>query len=514
MKTPKYILLILLLAVLGGQIASAAEFKLASVFNDHAVLQRDAPVPVWGWAEAGAEVAVEFAGQKKTAIADANGKWLVKLDALKASAEPCTLTVTEAKATSPILVNDILVGEVWLGSGQSNMAMVVDMAKDGAKERRAANLPLVRMYKMPAASAETAQPDSTGAWVVCAPDTVGTFSATLFFFGREIHQALGVPVGLISSSVGGSPIEAWIAPEAQHKSKELTPYFDVREQAREAALSPEAVKPYEHALARWEIAAQKARSENQPVPRKPRSPTVAQARRDRNAVIGGFFNGMIAPLIPYAIRGSIWYQGEGNTQPAKAVFYQFQLPLLVNDWRARWGYDFPFAWVQLPNFRGEGDGWSMIREAMLKTLVLPKTGMSVNIDIGEENNIHPKNKQEIGRRLSLWALGDVYEQKVAAISGPLPAGHKIRDGKMVLSFSHADGGLVAKDGGLKGFVIAGDDKKWQPAQAHIEGSKVIVFSSDVKQPVAVRYAWENFPDCNLYNAAGLPASPFRTDDWK
>ncbi len=514
MKTPRLILFTFMLALFGGQITSAAEFKLARVFCDHAVLQRDAPVPVWGWAEAGTEVAVEFAGQKKTATADANGKWLVKLDALKASAEPRTLTVTAAKVTSPILIKDILVGEVWLGSGQSNMAMVVDAAKDAPKERSAANLPLIRMYKMPAASAETAQPDSTGEWVVCAPDTVGAFSATLFFFGREIHQALGVPVGLISSSVGGSPIEAWIAPEAQHAAKELTSYFDVREQAREAALSPEAVKSYEHALARWEIVAQKARAENKPVPRKPRSPDSAQARRDRNAVVGGFFNGMIAPLIPYAIRGSIWYQGEGNALPAKAAFYQYQLPLLVNDWRARWGVEFPFAWVQLPNFKGEDDGWSMIREAMLKTLALPKTGMSINIDIGEENNIHPKNKQEIGRRLSLWALGDVYAQKVAATSGPLPADHEIRDGKMVLSFSHTDGGLVAKGGELKGFVIAGDDKKWQPARAHIEGSKVIVSSSDVKQPVAVRYAWKNFPDCNLYNAAGLPASPFRTDDWK
>ena len=228
--------------------------------------------------------------------------------------------------------------------------------------------------------------------------------------------------------------------------------------------------------------------------------------------VGGLFNGKIAPLIPYAIRGAIWYQGEANTHGFKAQFYQYQLPLLVSDWRTRWGSEFPFAWVQLPNFTAD-EGWCLVREAMLKSLKVPNTGMAVAIDIGEPKNIHPKNKQEVGRRLGMWALGAVYGKNVAT-SSPLPAEHAASGHEMVVTFSHADGGLVAKGGALKGFVIAGADHQWKPAQARIEGNRVIVSSPDVPQPVAVRYAWADNPDCNLYTAAGLPASPFRTDDGK
>ena len=486
----------------------AAELKLASVFTDHAVLQRDVEVPVWGWADAGTEVTVTFAGQHKTVTADASGKWMVKLDALPASTESRTLTVTATASKTTLVLKDILVGEVWLGSGQSNMALMVRSANDYEGEQKTAQLPGIRMYKEESSSAKTPQNNGKGQWLVCTPDTVGGFSAVLFFFGREIHKTLGVPVGLINSSVGGTPIDAWTASEAQQASKELAPLLAARATAKP---SEDTAKQYERALAHWQQAAKKARAEHQTVPRKPRDPAATLARK---ADVGGLFNGKIAPLIPYAIRGAIWYQGEANSMPEKAPYYQYQLPLLITDWRARWGYDFPFAWAQLPNFRAEGRDWPTVREAMLKTLVLPKTGMGINIDIGEEANIHPKNKQEAGRRLSLWALGTVYGQKVPATSGPLPAGHEIRDGEVVLRFTHTDGGLIAKGGELKGFVMAGADKTWKPAQARIEGDKVIVFSPDIKQPVAVRYAWENFPTCNLYNGAGLPASPFRTDDWK
>jgi sialate O-acetylesterase len=209
----------------------------------------------------------------------------------------------------------------------------------------------------------------------------------------------------------------------------------------------------------------------------------------------------------------MWYQGEANSHPGKGLLYQYQLPLLVNDWRMRWGEEFPFAWVQLPNFTREGDGWPLVREGMLKTLKLLRTGMAITIDIGDPQNIHPQNKQDVGKRLALWALGDVYGRKVVSTSGPLPAGHEVRGSEIVLSFKHADAGLKAKEGALKGFVIAGEDKKWMPAQAVIEGDKIIVSSGDVKKPLAVRYAWSGNPDCNLYNGAVLPASPFRTDDW-
>ena len=505
--------LLLLAALLASAAAlQATELKFAAVFTDHAVLQREAAVPVWGWADAGVEVKVEFAGQTKTAKADASGKWMVKLDPLKTSAEPQKLTVTTGK--SSVVLNDILVGEVWLGSGQSNMALQVSGAKDFEQEKTAANLPLVRVFKEESTAADSAQADGKGSWKVCAPGTVGEFSATLFFFGREIHKMLGVPVGLINSSVGGTPIELWISPEAQHASETLKPFFAALkdENKKAAAALVEAKQKYDRALANWEAAAKKAKAEGKPVPRKPRNPTATAARKGDT---GGLFNGKIAPLIPYAIRGAIWYQGEANTRQPKPPFYQDQLPLLVKDWRARWGYDFPFGWAQLPNFACESDrDWPTIREAELKALALPKTGMGINIDIGEAKNIHPKNKQEVGRRLSLWALGTVYGQKVPATSGPLPAGSKVNGGEVELSFTHTDGGLVAKDGDLKGFVVAGADKAWKPATARIAGEKVIVSSAEVKAPVAVRYAWENWPTCNLYNGAGLPASPFRTDDWK
>ena len=267
---------------------------------------------------------------------------------------------------------------------------------------------------------------------------------------------------------------------------------------------------YEKALARWKTMAAKTKADGKQAPRRPRDPAVTQKR---GGGAGGLFNGKIAPLIPYALRGVIWYQGEANTRPGKSARYQFQLPALVGDWRARWGEEFPFAWVQLPNITRAGEGWPLVREAMLKTLRLPKTGMAITIDIGDPGNVHPTNKQDVGRRLSLWALGTVYGQKVTATSGPLPAGQKVRGGEIAVTFSHADGGLVAKGGALQGFVIAGGDKQWTPAAARVEGDKVIVSSADVAKPVAVRYAWADNPQCNLYNGAGLPASPFRTDEW-
>ena len=254
-----------------------------------------------------------------------------------------------------------------------------------------------------------------------------------------------------------------------------------------------------------------AAAEKQKNAKKTAKATKATAPR---STTGGLFNGKIAPLIPYAIRGALWYQGEANTTPAKASLYEHQLALLVRDWRTRWGTELPFAWVQLPNFLGAGRDWPIVREAMLKTLALPKTGMAITIDVGEANDIHPKDKQTVGHRLAQWALGSVYAQKVAATSGPLPAGHEIRGREMILRFRHTEGGLVAQGGPLTGFVVAGADRKWAPAQARLVGNTVVISAPEVPAPVAARYAWENFPTCNLYNGAGLPASPFRTDDWK
>jgi sialate O-acetylesterase len=369
----------------------------------------------------------------------------------------------------------VLVGEVWLGSGQSNMAMRVSGANNFKNEQTTANLPMIRTFNEGSNASAKENADSKGKWTVCSPETVGSYSATLYFFGRELHRELKVPVGLINSSVGGTPIESWIAADAQKTIR-----------GKAAATKP---KP-------------SGNQGSRPAAAEPKNP------------IGGLFNGKIAPLVPYSLRGFLWYQGEANTHPGKGTLYQKQLPLLVSDWRKCWKEDLPFAWVQLPNFNRPGEDWSLVREAMLKTLQLPKTGMAITVDIGDAKNIHPKNKQEVGRRLSLWALGTVYGIKVPSTSGPLPASHEIKDNTVAITFKHADGGLVAKGGELTGFLIAGEDRKWKSGLAVIDGDKVVISSNEVNKPTAVRYAWASVAICNLYNGAGLPASPFRTDAWK
>ncbi|HEY5311990.1 MAG TPA: sialate O-acetylesterase [Pirellulales bacterium] len=491
-----------------GAAAARADVKLPGIFSDHMVLQASAAVPVWGWAEPGENVAVSVAGQSLACQADKDGKWIVKLNQLKPTAEPQTLTV---KGKNTVIVSDVLVGEVWLASGQSNMAFLVNRGLNAEEEKSAAHYPGLRMFTVTRSPQRTPQADCSGRWEVCGPETVGNFSAVAYFFGRDLHQRLGIPVGVINSSYGGTDIAAWTSQEAQSKSPELQGQID-KWLSSDAAYDPAQAKAtYEKQLAAWKTKVRQAKAAGKPAPRKPRQQ--AQPARDPNFPTN-LYNGMIAPLIPYSLRGAIWYQGEHNTSRLElAELYGQQLPLLVEDWRSRWGSDFPFAWVQLPNLDRK-DFRPLVRDAMLQSLRVKNTGMAVTIDIGEPGDNHPKNKQEVGRRLALWALGTVYGQKVPATSGPLPAGHKTRGSEVVLSFTHTDGGLVAKGGELRGFQIAGADKVWKPAQAKIDGADVIVGNPDVKQPVAVRYAWAGNPDCNLYNGAGLPASPFRTDDWK
>ncbi|MFY8229844.1 MAG: sialate O-acetylesterase [Opitutales bacterium] len=492
-----------------GALASAAELRLPAVFSDHMVLQRDKAVAVWGWADAAEEVTIEFAGQKKAAKADASGQWSLRLDPLTASAESRRLTAT-GKDGRKAEVSDVLVGDVWLGSGQSNMAMTVNRAKDFEQEKTASTFPLIRHFKEESAGAATAQTQSKGKWLACTPDNVGAFSATLYFFGREIHREVGVPIGLINSSVGGTPIESWIAPEVQETKPELSAAL----KAQSAALpkiDPEKAKAdYAVELKKFKAAKAKAVAEGTKAPRPPRN---AAEVSERKGSYGQLFNGKVAPLVPYTLKGMLWYQGEANSSDTRAPLYVHQLSALVTDWRARWGEELPFAWVQLPNFSRPGEGWPLMRESMLKTLSLPKTGMAVTIDIGEAKDIHPKNKQEVGRRLSLWALGNVYGRKVAAASGPLPAGHEIKGAEVVVTLTHAEG-LKTRDGApVKGFQLAGTDKQWKPAAARIDGAKLVVTSAEVAAPVALRYAWLDFPETNLVNSADLPASPFRTDDW-
>jgi len=459
----------------------ASDLKLANVFSDHMVLQREKPVRVWGWDTPGTKVTVEFDGQTQDATADKTGRWEAKLDPMDANARSQTLTVREANGKAHVSVGDVLIGEVWLGSGQSNMEFMLKGARNADKDIPAANFPTIREFDEKSDAALTPQPDSKGVWMVCSPQTAGGFGAVMFYFAVDIQKALGgVPVGILRSAVGSTPIEAWIDADAMAKIPEL-------KAAQDAAVKTRAAET---------------------------GPLNTSEQRTGKAEGGGLFDAKIYPLIPYAMRGMIWYQGENNTNATDtAQRYATLLPLLVKDWRERWHDDFAAAWVQLPNFVRPGDGWSLVREAELKSLSVPHTGMAITIDIGQSDLIHPKDKDDVGMRLAWWALGDVYGMKVPATSGPLPDKHEVKGAAMEISFSHANGGLVAKGGDLTGFVIAGDDKVWHPAIAKIDGDKVMVSSPDVPKPVAVRYAWDSNPTCNLFNGVGLPASPFRTDDW-
>lgn len=511
----KKFLLCSTLALLFAAAPLRADVTLPAIFSDHMVLQSDVAVPVWGWAEPGEQVTVSIAGQTQTATADAQGAWRLKLAPLKAG-EALTLKVT---GKNTLTVQDVVAGEVWLCSGQSNMAMTVNRAKNFEAEQKAATLPLIRQFREQSEPAATPQAKGKGRWELCSPDTVGSFSATAYFFGLNLYKTLNVPVGLINSSVGGTPVEAWTSLDAQKSVAELKPLFDSWDKNAATWDPVKAQAVYEKQLAAFKAAAAKAKADNKVArgrpPRRPGDPRIAGKHP------GNLFNGKISPWIPYAIRGAIWYQGEANARNVESgQLYGLQLATLIKDWRARWGEgDFPFAWVQLPNFKApqkeavEDDGWPRVREGMLQTLALPNTGMAIAMGAGEAGNIHPQDKQAVGHRLACWALADVYKKPGVASSGPLPAGHELKGNTIVVTFSHADGGLQAKDGELKGFAIAGADKKWVRATAQISGATVTVSNPEVQAPQAVRYAWANNPDCNLQNGAGLPASPFRTDSW-
>ena len=508
MRTPRF--LPILLAVLAGcSTLFAASFRLAAPISDHMVLQREKPVAVWGWADAGEAVTVTFAGQSKSATAGADGKWTLKLDALPASTDPRTLTVT-GKDGHKLEVKDVLVGEVWLGSGQSNMAMTVAGCYRFDQEKAAAKFPLIRHYRESSTHATEPQAEGKGAWQECTPENVGGFSAVLYFFGREIHREVGVPVGLVNTSVGGTPIESWVAAATQSSDPETKANFDNQMKNYLAFDEAKAPELFQKQMATWKAAVAKAKAEGKtfvtPAPKDP------LAMRRFKGGPAGLYNGKVANLAPYTLRGMLWYQGEGNA--GNPGLYEKQLSQLVTSWRALWQDEVPFAWVQLPNYRdSDSESWPRVRESMMKVLALPKTGMAITIDIGDPKDIHPKNKQDVGKRLSFWALETVYGRKVAASSGPLPAGSKVEGASIRVSLKHADG-LKTRDGAApRGLLIAGADKAWKKASGRIEGSDLIVSSPEVAAPVAVRYAWAENPDCNLVNGADLPATSFRTDDW-
>jgi sialate O-acetylesterase len=485
-----------------------AELKLASPFTAHMVLQREMKVPVWGTAEVNEKVTVEFAGQKKSVTAGTDGKWRVDLDSLAVSEEGRTLTVSGSRTAQPVKLDDVLVGEVWLASGQSNMEFTMSKkiksfagVTNEEQEIAAANYPTIRMFTGAGTKTYSPQSSVAGEWQVCRPETAPAFSAVGYFFARDLQKEIKVPVGIVTLAFGASTAEAWIRRETLAADPQLKPFLDRFDAAVEAFRTnpPPAAAPDDASATN---AAPGARRRGN----RSRDPVQDQ----HNATV--LFNGMIAPVAPFAMRGAIWYQGESIVGGAagRALYPRVQ-ETLIRDWRALWGEgDFPFYIVQLAGQEAESNSpW--VREAQATVLALPHTGMAVTTDIGEAKNVHPRNKQDVGDRLARIALAGTYGRKLES-SGPMYESMRVEGDTIRVRFSHLGGGLVARGGTLRWFVIAGADMKFVAANARIDGDTVIVSNPNVTAPVAVRYAWVNFPDgCNLYNAAGLPAPQFRSD---
>lgn len=503
-QTASNILFLALLLVSPG--SALAELKLPALISDGMVLQRDKEVVIWGWAEPGELISVNGSWQNKEMIAtaDMDGEWTLKMDPHEAGG-PYELTINGERK---ITIKNIMFGEVWVCSGQSNMEWIVANSADAEKEIAAADYPNIRMFTVVKRVAEEPQADCQGKWDVCNSQTVPKFSAVGYYFGRELHKELQVPIGLIHTSWGGTPAEAWTKREVVKKLPECAEIFQRYDEA--AKQVQQIQKEYEEKLEQWK---QSADSEGKEAPQKPEIPM----RLRYPMVAFSLYNAMISPLLNYRIQGAIWYQGEANAD--RAYQYRKLFPAMIQNWREDWKQgDFPFIFVQLANFMAikpepADSAWAELREAQLQTLELPNTGMAVIIDIGEAKNIHPKNKQDVGRRLALWALANTYGKELV-YSGPIYKSMKIEGNKIILQFEHVGGGLTA--GGnepLKGFAVAGEDRKFVWADAEIVGNTVVVSSENVSAPVAVRYAWADNPQCNFYNKEGLPASPFRTDDW-
>jgi sialate O-acetylesterase len=647
---------VLPLLILVFACAVRAEVRLPAIIGDNMVLQQGTKVRIWGNAKAGERVIVTFQNKSTETVADAQGYWQVFIGPLK-SGGPAELTV---KGDNTVTIKNVLVGEVWLCSGQSNMEWPLANTIGATETLAQANYPEIRMFRVEHNTSAEPLKDLEGHWIVTTPDEAAHFTAVGYFFGRELYQRLKVPIGLINSSWGGTPAEAWTSHDALVSSPELKPILDRYESSLN--MLPQAKEAYAHALAQWEEknlyidAGNKGEAlgyadpststadwskmdlpqqfetagllidgavwfrrvlelpeswagkdlvlnltpiddqdvtyfngkkvgsigretpNSYMVPRKYVVPgsvvhggrNVIAVRVFDSAGEGGFsrggamsigpnegdvislrgaweykvelalepkhpdwgsrpeavgvsnqnnpsvlYNAMIAPIVPFAIRGAIWYQGESNA--GRAYQYRTLFPIMIRDWRSAWGHEFPFYFVQLANWhanKAEPDesDWAELREAQTMTLREPQTGMAVTIDIGDENDIHPRNKLDVGRRLAAWALADTYGQKVVP-SGPLFDRFTIEGDKVRIRFKHG-GGLKTSDGGaVKGFAIADEDRRFVWADARIDGDSVIVSSPKVLKPVAVRYAWADNPIANLYNAAALPASPFRTDAW-
>ncbi len=478
-----------------------AEVKLPAIISDHMLLQQQMPVRIWGKASPGEKIALEINGQRASAVADGAGAWEAFLPPMSAGG-PYDMTIHGANELN---VHDVLVGEVWVGSGQSNMELPMTRVNDSDAEIAAANFPQIRLFTVKKKVSDAPLDDVVGSWSPCTPEAVKNFSAVGYFFSRYIHQNRHVAVGFIHSSWGGTPAESWTVRPVLEANPLLKPILDEWDQTLTAY--PAANQKYEQQLADWKVKAAAAKADGKPLPRAPGAP----AGPGHPNTPGGLWNGMIAPITPYAIRGALWYQGESNANTKHAYQYRYLFSAMIEDWRREWAQgDFPFLFVQLANFQSNGT-WPVLRESQTDTLELRNTGMAVIDDIGEPKDIHPKNKQEVGRRLGLAARAIAYGEKIE-YSGPLFRQLTRSDNALRIFFDHTGDGLDSRGGDkLLGFEIAGKDGNFVPADARIDGETVVVMSEQVTDPQKVRYAWADDPKCTLENKDGLQASPFRAE---
>lgn len=495
----------ILLFVLLLKLTAIAQVKLPALVNDNMVLQQNEKVNLWGWASPNEKITIEL-GWQNTAVettANADGNWKIAINTPQGSNKAYTITIT---GKNKIILNNILIGEVWVCSGQSNMFFPVGKEegtwKTGVKNHEAeiqnANFSSIRLFTVLNNAAVKPLDDVTGSWQECSSNSIQKFSAVAYFFGRELYQKLNVPIGLIATSWGGTKAEAWTSQTVLESNPDFLPILET--DAKNEKIFQEKLEKY-YADLKLE------RQENQNDLSKS---ILKKPKKEPNKTSYVLYNAMLHPLINYTMKGVIWYQGESNAE--QAYLYRTLFPAMVKSWRSDWSQgDFPFYYVQITPHKGQNPD---IREAQLMSLKnISNSGMVVTTDVGNETNIHPIDKQTVGYRLSLLARAKTYNEPNLVYSGPLYSGMKIKKDRIQLFFEYAHSGLVKKGDVLKEFEIAGDDQQFYPANAKIEGKTVVVFSEKVKNPVAVRFAWKATPEPNLFNLENLPASPFRTDDW-
>lgn len=480
-----------------------AQLKLPALISDNMVLQQQKQVALWGWASPGELITVMPSWNNKpiTTMADKAGKWTITLTTIKAGGPYHILF----KSRDSIIVNNVMLGEVWLASGQSNMEFPMGKgegwrtgAHNAETEIPKASYPAIRMIDVPNRVSDVPQEDFKGQWLACTPETVKEFSAVAYFFAKEIQAATGYPIGIINSTWGGTPAESWTKKNILEQDTGFQKILD--RYAQDVEKFPAAYAKYKTSYEKWKA---DTSSTKKGAPKEPVGP-------NHNKSPGKLYNGMIAPLIPYTLQGVIWYQGESNAD--RAWQYRRLFPAMINGWRKDWKNDqLPFYFVQIAPHRSQ---IPEIREAQLYSWqTTTNTGMVVSTDYGDSLDIHPRNKEVIGQRLSLWALKNEYGKKNITASGPVYKKMKIKGNKIIISFDNANGLKTGNNQLLSQFTIAGKDQQFIPAEAVIKGNKIEVWSSHIDHPVAVRFGWSKVPEATLYNSAGLPASPFRTDKW-